>query len=97
MSKVMGHVTDSQVKVCAPYINDDAYIDYLIELENTVATAERRIYEVYGCLPLGPVGNLRPPESIRAVTPEQLGACLRALSDLICNLRPYRSSYHGIL
>ena len=81
MSKVMGHVTDSQVKVCAPYINDDAYIDYLIELENTVSTAERRIYEVYGCLPLGPVGNLRPPESIRAVTPEQLGAHIKKLSD----------------
>ena len=64
----MSNVADSQVKVCAPYINDDVYIDYLIELENTVATAERRIYEVYGCLPLGPVGNLRPPESIRAVT-----------------------------
>ena len=77
----MSNVTDSQVKVCAPYINDAVYIDYLIELENTVATAERRIYEVYGCLPLGPVGNLRPPESIRAVTPEQLGAHIKKLSD----------------
>ena len=81
MSIVMGNVTDLQVKVCAPYINDDAYIDYLIELENTVSTAERRIYEVYGCLPLGPVGNLRPPESIRAVTPEQLGTHIKKLSD----------------
>lgn len=29
--EVMNNVKDSQVKVCAPYINDDAYIDYLIE------------------------------------------------------------------
>ena len=53
--EVMNNVKDSQVKVCAPYVNDDAYIDYLIELEQTVATAERRIYDVYGCMPLGPV------------------------------------------
>ena len=32
--------------------------------------ANKKIYEVYGCLPLGPVGNLRPPESIRAITPD---------------------------
>lgn len=45
----MSHINvNKQVKLCVPYINDDAYIDYLIELENTVSTAERRIYEVYG-------------------------------------------------
>lgn len=72
---------NKQVKLCVPYINDDAYIDYLIELENTVSTAERRIYEVYGSLPHGPVGNLRPPESIRPVTPEQMGAQIKRLND----------------
>lgn len=77
----MSNVINSQVKLCVPYINDDAYIDYLIELENTVSTAERRIYEVYGSLPKGLVGNLCPPESIRSVTPEQMGAHIKKLSE----------------
>lgn len=66
--------------LCVPFVNDSAYVDALVELA-TQNTTSRRIFEVYGSLPLDPVGNLRPANSIRPTTPAELRRQIDRLHD----------------
>ena len=62
----------TDIRLSVPFVNDTDYTDALIKLSAAESTQEHKIYEVYGSFPSDPVGNLRPPESIRPMTWEQL-------------------------
>lgn len=68
----------NQIKLCVPFINADNYIKSIIEMAGNTAS-DRCIYELYGSLPEDPIGNLRPPESVRPMTMEQLAGSIEKL------------------
>lgn len=67
-----------KIKLCVPFINDSHYIDSISEMADHCAP-DRCIYELYGSLPKDPIGNLRPPESVRPMTMEQLADNVKKL------------------
>ncbi|MBR3158359.1 MAG: U32 family peptidase [Atopobiaceae bacterium] len=59
------------IGLCVPFVNDATYVESLSALAKQ-APNSRCIFEVYGSLPQDPVGNLRPAESIRPTSLDEL-------------------------
>ena len=70
--------SQSDIRLCVPFLNDAGYIDSLLAL-SAEAPPGRVIHEVYGSMPSDPVGNLRPPESIRPMSFSQLKSMIEKL------------------
>ena len=63
---------DTDIRLSVPFVNDTYFINALTELADSAKGSRTTIFEVYGALPNDPVGNLRPPATVRPMDKAQL-------------------------